>query len=261
MKYAVGCPVTVGGHLWGAVIAGSTSGPLPEDTEKRMLDFTDLVATAIANADSNAKLQASRARVLAAADATRRLIERDLHDGTQQHLVAVMLELRAMEATVPAELEELKGRLSHTTQALDEALEDLREIARGLHPALLSRRGLEPAVKALARCCPIRVKLNMRADQRLAERSEVTVYHVVSEALTNAARHADASVVHVDLSVKNATIWLSIRDDGKGGADPGRGSGLLHITDRVEALGGRLEITSPVGGGTSLLAEIPIAND
>jgi signal transduction histidine kinase len=258
---AVGCPVTVGGRLWGAVIAGSTSGPLPEDTEKRMLDFTDLVATAIANADSHAKLQASRARVLAAADATRRLIERDLHDGTQQRLVAVMLELRAMETTLPAELEESRGLLSHTTQLLDGAIEDLRGIARGLHPALLSRRGLEPAIKALARCSPIPVELNMCADRHLAERYEVTAYHVVSEALTNAAKHADASVVHVDLSVKDATIWLWIRDDGKGGADPGRGSGLLRITDRVEALGGRLQITSPVGGSTSLLAEIPIATD
>jgi signal transduction histidine kinase len=257
---AVGCPVTVDGSPWGAVCAGSASEPLPEDTEKRMLDFTDLVATAIANADSHAKLQASRARVLAAADATRRLIERDLHDGTQQRLVAVMLELRAIEAMPPADPQELRRLLSGTTHALDEALEDLRGIARGLHPALLSRQGLQPAIKALARCSPVPVELNMCADRHLAERSEVTAYHVVSEALTNAARHADASVVHVDLSVKDATIWLSIRDDGKGGADPGRGSGLLNITDRVEALGGRLQITSPAGGGTSLLAEIPNAD-
>jgi signal transduction histidine kinase len=260
LNSAVGCPVTVGGRLWGAMAAGSMSEPLPEDTEKRMLDFTDLVATAIANADSYAKLQASRARVLAAADATRRLIERDLHDGTQQRLVAVMLELRAMEAMPPADTEELRRLLSGATHALDEALEDLRGIARGLHPALLSRQGLQPAIKALARCSAVPVELNMCADRHLTERSEVTAYHVVSEALTNAARHADASVVHVDLSVKNATIWLSIRDDGKGGADPGRGSGLLHITDRVEALGGVLQIMSPVGGGTSLLAEIPIAD-
>jgi signal transduction histidine kinase len=163
-----------------------------------------------------------------------------------------------MEATVPPELKELKGQLSHTAQALDETIEDLREIARGLHPALLSRRGLQPAIKALARCSAVPVELNICADRPRMERSEVTAYHVVSEALTNAARHADASVVHVDLSVKDATIWLSIRDDGKGGADPGRGSGLLNITDRVEALGGGLQIMSPVGGGTTLLAEIPI---
>jgi signal transduction histidine kinase len=258
---AVGCPVMVGGRPWGAVVAGSTSEPLPEDTEKRMLDFTDLVATAIGNADSQAKLQASRARVLAAADATRRLIERDLHDGTQQRLVSLMLELRATETMVPAELEEVRGRLSHTTQVLDGAIEDLRGIARGLHPALLSRRGLESAVKALARCSTVPVELNIRADQPLAEHFEATTYHIVSEAVTNAAKHADATVVHVDLSVKDATIRISIRDDGNGGADPDRGSGLLNITDRVEALGGTLEITSPVAGGTSLLAEIPIADD
>jgi signal transduction histidine kinase len=257
----VGCPITVGGRLWGAVIAGSTSEPLPEDTEKRMLDFTDLVATAIANADSHDKLQASRARVLAAADATRRLIERDIHDGTQQRLVSLMLELRAMETMAPPELQELRGRLSHTTQVLDGAIEDLRGIARGLHPALLSRRGLAPAIKALARCSPIPVELNMCADRHLPERFEVTVYHVVSEALTNAAVHADASMVHVDLGVNDSTIRLSIRDDGNGGADPDRGSGLLSIQDRIEALGGSLQITSPVGGGTSLLTEIPIAND
>jgi signal transduction histidine kinase len=256
---AVGCPITVGGHLWGAVIAISTSEPLPEDTEKRMLAFTDLVVTAIVNAESHAKLEASRARVLAAADATRRLIERDLHDGTQQRLVSLMLELRAVEVTPRADPEVLRGLLSHTTQALDEALEDLRGIARGLHPALLSRRGLEPAIKGLARCSAIPVELTMCAG-RLAERYEVTVYHVVAEALTNAAKHADASAVHVDLTVKDATIRLSISDDGKGGADPDRGSGLLGVKDRIEALGGRLQIRSPPGGGTSLLTEIPIAD-
>jgi signal transduction histidine kinase len=166
-----------------------------------------------------------------------------------------------MEAMPPADPEEVRRLLSGTTHALDEALEDLRGIARGLHPALLSRRGLEPAIKALARCSAVPVELNMCADRHLAERSEVTAYHVVSEALTNAAKHADASVVHVDLSVQDATIWLSIRDDGNGGADPGRGSGLLSITDRIEALGGSLQITSPVRGGTSLLAEIPIADE
>jgi signal transduction histidine kinase len=258
---AVGCPVTVDGRLWGAVIAASTSDPLPEDTEERMLDFTDLLVTAIVNAESHAELEASRARVLAAADATRRLIESDLHDGTQQRLVCLMLELRTMEATPPADPEELKRQLSHTTQALNETIENLREIARGLHPALLSRKGLEPAIKALARCSPLPVEFHMCADRRLAERFEVTAYHVVAEALTNAAKHTDASAVHIDLIVKGSTFRLCIRDDGKGGADPDRGSGLLNTKDRVEALGGRLQSTSLVGGGTSLLAEIPIAND
>jgi GAF domain-containing protein len=168
----VGCPVTVGGRLWGAVVAGSRSEPLPEDTEKRLLDFIDLLVAAIANADSYDKLEASRARVIAAADATRRLIEHDLHSGTQQRLVSLMLELRAMEATPPADPDEVRGLLCHATQSLDEALEDLRGIARGLHPAFLSRRGLEPTIKALARRSAIPVELNVCAD-RLAERSEV----------------------------------------------------------------------------------------
>jgi signal transduction histidine kinase len=257
---AVGCPVTVDGRLWGAVLAGATSDPLPENTEQRMLDFTDLLVAAIANSENRAKLEASRSRVLAAADATRRLIERDLHDGTQQRLVALLLELRAWGVAPPADREELKGMFSRMAQALDEALEDLRGIARGLHPALLSRRGLEPAVTALASCSTTPVELNVRTGQ-LAERYEVTAYHVVAEALTNAAKHARASMVAVDLVVEDDTIRLSIRDDGKGGADPDRGSGLLGITDRVEALGGRLQLRSPEGGGTSLLAQIPIASD
>jgi signal transduction histidine kinase len=255
----LGSPITVGGRVWGAVFVASTSEPLPDNTEKRLLDFTDLLVAAVANAEDHGKLEASRARVVAAADATRRFIERDLHDGTQQRLVSLMLHLRAVEGTLPAELEEFKGVLSHTIQTLDEALEDLRGIARGLLPALLSRAGLEPALKALARCSTVPVELNLRVGE-LAERFEVTAYHIVAEALTNAANHADASVVHVDLIVKESTVRLSVRDDGKGGADVDSGSGLINIRDRVEALGGRLEITSPVGGGTSLLAEIPIAD-
>ncbi|MDN3358977.1 DUF4118 domain-containing protein [Actinomadura sp. DC4] len=257
---AIGCPVTVGGRVWGAVIAASTSTPLPQDTEKRLLDFTDLLVAAIANAEDRGKLQASRARVVAAADATRRFIERDLHDGTQQRLVSLMLHLRAVESTLPAELAEFRGLLSHTTQTLDEALEDLRGIARGLLPALLSRAGIEPALRALARCSTVPVELDLRTGE-LAEHLEVTVYRIVAEALTNAAQHADASVVHVDLAADETTARLSIRDDGRGGADPDRGRGLIGIRDRVEALGGRLEIASPAGGGTSLLVEIPIAGD
>jgi signal transduction histidine kinase len=257
---ALGCPITVGGRVWGAVVTASTSEPLPDNIEKRLLDFTDLLVAAIANAEDYGKLQASRARVVAAADATRRFVERDLHDGTQQRLVSLMLHLRAVEGTLPAELEEFRELLSDTIQTLDEALEDLRGVARGLLPALLSRAGLQPALRALARCSTVPVELDLRPGE-LAERFEVTAYHIVAEALTNAARHANASMVHVDLIVKEATVRLSIRDDGKGGADPARGSGLIGIRDRVEALGGRLEITSPVGGGTSLRAEIPIADN
>jgi signal transduction histidine kinase len=261
VKAEVGCPVKVRGRLWGVVLVASTSDPLPEGTEERMLNFTELLAAAIENADSRAELQASRARILTAADATRRLIERDLHDRMQQRLVSLILEMRAAEATVPPRLIDLRARLSHMAEALDEATEDLREIARGLHPALLSRKGIEPALRTLSRRSPIPVELNMHVAQDLAERFEGTAYHIVSEALTNAAEHAHASAVHVDLVVEGAIIRLAIRDDGKEGADPDRGSGLLNIKDRVEALGGTLKITSPAGGGTSLLIEIPITDD
>jgi signal transduction histidine kinase len=260
IRFAAGCPIMVGGRPWGAVIGASVADPLPPDTEERLLDFTDLLVTAIVNAESHAALEASRARVLAAADATRRLIERDLHDGTQQRLVALMLELRTMAADPPQERRELKRLLSRTTRSLDQVIADLRGIARGLHPALLSRLGLEPAIKALARCSRVPVELNV-CTGRLGERSEVTAYHVVCEGLTNAGRHANASVVHVDLAVEDSSIRLSIRDDGTGGADLRRGKGLLAIRDRVEALGGRLEITSPPGAGTSLFAEFPVADD
>jgi signal transduction histidine kinase len=258
VKAEVGCPVKVGGRLWGVVLVASTSDPLPEGTEERMLNFTELLVVAIESVESRSELRASRARAIDAADATRRLIERDLHDRMQQRLVSLLLEMRAVEAAAPPQL---RARLSHMAQALDEAIADLSEIARGLLPVLLSRRGIEPALRTLARRFPIPVELNMCVAQDLAERFEVTVYHVVLEALTNAAEHADASVVHVDLVVEGAIIRLAIRDDGKGGADPDRGSGLLSINDRVEALGGTLKITSPAGGGTSLLIEIPIADD
>ncbi|SNT17392.1 GAF domain-containing protein [Streptosporangium subroseum] len=259
---AVGCPIVVEGRMWGALVAFSTGpGPQPEGREERMAEFTELVATAIANAESRAQLTASRARVVEAADETRRRIERDLHDGTQQRLVTLGLELRAAEATAPPELEKLRQQLSHTAQGLAGAVEDLQEISRGIHPAVLSRGGLGPALKTLARRSAVPVELTVDTDRRLAERVEVAAYYVVSEALTNAAKHARASVVYVDLAMENGIVRISIRDDGVGGADPGHGSGLIGLRDRVDALGGCIEIVSPAEGGTSLSVQIPAEND
>jgi signal transduction histidine kinase len=255
---SVGCPIVVEGQLWGAMIALSVvPESQPEGTEERMLHFTELVATAIANAESRAELTASRARVVAAADETRRRIERDLHDGAQQRLITLGLELRAAEATAPPQLEELRAHLSHTAQGLAGVIEDLQEISRGLHPPVLSKGGLGPALRMLARRSAVPVELNVCADRRLAERVEVAVYYIVSEALTNVAKHAYASVVHVDLRVEDALVRFSIRDDGVGGADPGHGSGLIGLRDRLEVLGGSIEIASPAGEGTSLLVTIP----
>jgi len=255
---SVGCPIVVGCDLWGVAIASSSSPePLPADTEERMLEFTELAATAIANAQSHSDLIASRARVVTAADETRRRIERDLHDGTQQNLVSIGLEMRAIEAAVPPELDEIKHQIADAARAMDHAVAELQEISRGLHPAVLARGGLKPALNTLARRSSMAVELTVTGERALPQRYEVTVYYIVSEALTNAAKHAQATKVDVHLTMNEALIRLSIRDDGIGGADPACGSGLTGLTDRVNALGGRMEIVSPVRGGTALSAEIP----
>jgi PAS domain S-box-containing protein len=254
----VASPIVVEGSLWGAMIVTLNSAPLPPDTEERMAKFTELVATAIANAQSRAELAASRARLVAAADESRRRIERDLHDGTQQRLVALGLVLRATEADVPPELPMLRASIAATATGLAAAVDELREISRGIHPVVLTTGGIRPALNTLARRSPVPVELAVHVDRRLPERVEVATYYVVSEALANAAKHAHASVVQVDVDPRDAGVELVVRDDGVGGADTRRGSGLIGLRDRVEALGGTLEISSSAGKGTSLLARIPI---
>ena len=228
------------------------------DMEARLASFTELVATAIANAESRADLAASRARIVAAADETRRRIGRDLHDRAQQRLVSLGLELRAALATLPPHLDELAGQLARVAEGLAGASDELQEICRGIHPAILSAGGLEPALGVLARRSALPVKLDLHTERRLPEPVEVAAYYAVSEALTNAAKHADASVVHVELDAQDGTVTLSIRDDGIGGADPAQGSGLVGLSDRIEALGGTLEVRSPAGHGTQVLIEVPV---
>ena len=206
---------------------------------------------------SHADLRESRARVVAASDETRRRIERDLHDGTQQRLVSLGLEIRAAEAMSPAELTELRAQLSRAAGGLTEAVEELQEIARGIHPAILSKGGLGPALRTLARRSAIPVELQLNTDNRLTEPIEAAAYYVVSEALTNAAKHSRASAVWVDVETQDGGVRISIRDDGVGGAAPSRGSGLLGLKDRVEALGGEIELDSSSGNGTSLRVAIP----
>jgi signal transduction histidine kinase len=256
---AVGAPVIVEGHLWGLIGASSTlEQPLPPDTEARLASFTELVATAIANADSRAELMASRARIVAAADDTRRRIERDLHDGTQQQLVSLMLELRAVQAALPPQSVELRGELSRIAERAKDVFDQVREISHGIHPAILSESGLTPALKALARRSAVPVELDLRSGRRLPGHVEVAAYYAVSEALANAAKHAHASAVQIELDTPDTVVRLAIRDDGIGGADPAQGSGLTGLRDRIEALGGTLEVTSPAGSGTTLLIEIPV---
>ena len=257
IRSAVGTPITVEGRLWGVFSAASTQEqPLPPDTEARLASFTELVATAIANTDSRAELMASRARIVAAADETRRRIERDLHDGIQQQLVSLMLDLRVVQAAVPSGLAELEGGLARIAERAAGVIDEAREISHGIHPAILSERGLTPALRALARRSAVPVELDLRTGQRLPGHVEVAAYYAVSEALANAAKHARASVVHVELDTPDRVVRLAIRDDGIGGADPARGSGLTGLSDRIEAVGGKLEMTSPTGGGTTLLIEI-----
>jgi signal transduction histidine kinase len=256
---AVGTPIIVDGNLWGLMVVSSTlEQPLPADTEARLTSFTDLLATAIANAESRAELGASRARIVTAADAARRGVERDLHDGAQQRLVSLGLELRSVQAEVPPGLPTMARSLSRVADGLADVQDELMEIARGLHPAILARGGLGPALRTLARRSPIPVELDVKIDERMAERVEVPAYYVVSEALTNAAKHAGASVVRVGVEAVERALRVFVHDDGVGGADPTRGSGLVGLKDRVEAFGGTIVVDSPLGEGTTLLVELPL---
>ncbi len=258
-RSAAGVPVVVDGALWGVMAVGSRdTEPLPADFVGRLAKFTELLATAIANAEGRAKLDASRARIVATADATRHQIERDLHDGAQQQLVSLALALRAAQATVPEELAQHRSELGRVADGLTAALDDLREIALGIHPAGLSEDGLTPALKRLVARSPLRVNLDVRADGRFPEPVEVTAYYVISEALTNAAKYADSPVVDVAVAADGRALRVEIRDDGRGGADPAKGSGLLGLKDRVQAIGGTMRLTSPPTAGTSLRVELPL---
>ena len=256
---SVASPIVVEARLWGVLFLHSKQSPQPfaRNAESRLTGFTELVATAVANAESRAELVASRARIVAAADEARRRMERDLHDGTQQQLVSLMLQLRAAQAAVPAGFGELEGGLARIAGGLAGVFDRVREISHGIHPAIVSDKGLAPALRALARRSPVPVELDLHAGRRLPGPVEVAAYYAVSEAVANAAKHACASAVQVELGADEAMVRLAIRDDGTGGADPARGSGLTGLGDRIEALGGTLHITSPPGGGTTLLIQIP----
>lgn len=253
---AIGAPVIVAGRTWGALKALSTAAePLGERDAERAAEFTDLVASAIANSQARADLTASRARVVAVADESRRQIERDLHDGTQQRLIALLLALRATETQAA---DDLQNRLHGIGNDLAQAIDELRELARGIHPSILSEGGLTPAIKSLARRSPIPVEVDLRLPGRLGSHVEIGVYYVVAEALTNAIRHAHATVISVQADVADEHLTLSIEDDGVGGAEPGTGTGLTGLGDRVAALGGSMQIASRPGAGTRLGIIIPL---
>ena len=255
LRAGVGVPVSVAGRPWGCMFVASKREPLPTGTEKRLAAFTELAGTAIANAEAQAALTASRARIVATADATRRRIERNLHDGAQQRLVSLALNLRAAQAGAAPGTGE---QLDQLATGLDGVLDDLREIARGLHPAVLADGGLRPALKTLARRSPIPVDLDIRVDRRLSEPVEMAAYYTVAEALTNAAKHADATAADIQVTAGDGVLHLSVHDNGRGGAAFSHGTGLLGLRDRAEALGGHLGLDSPPGAGTTLEITLPL---
>jgi signal transduction histidine kinase len=257
-RSSVANPIAVEGRLWGVIVASTRRGSLPADSEQRMLDFTELVSTAIADADSRSELAASRARIVAASDEARRRVERDLHDGVQQRLVSLALELRAAQSALPPAAGDVRAELSHVVDGLTGALDELREIARGIHPAILSEGGLGPALKTLTRRAPIPVALDVRVDDEPPDGVEVAAYYAVSELITNAAKHAHASTLSVAVTSADGVLRMVVRDDGVGGADPSRGSGLVGLRDRIEALGGAISVSSPRGDGTAIEIALPL---
>jgi len=253
----VAAPIIVNGAVWGLMVVASTARPIRADAEDHLAEFTELLGTAIANTQSRAELSASRARVVAAADETRRRLERDLHDGIQQRLVALALKARTIETMTPRPAHEIQCELSVLADGLGNSLDELREISRGIHPAILSEAGLGPALQALARRSAVPVELHLDVGRDLAEHVEVAAYYIASEALTNAAKHARASVVQLRVDGTDGALTLSVRDDGIGGADPGKGSGIIGLKDRVDSLGGVISVSSPPGLGTTLNVRLP----
>jgi signal transduction histidine kinase len=257
---AVAAPVTVGGRLWGALVGATASEePPPTGLEQRLCDFAHLVGQALANADARDRLAASRAELVEVSDDERRKLERDLHDGAQQRLVSLALTLRLAQEQIrrdPGDAEELIGR---SREELNEALQELRELARGIHPAVLSDRGLEPAVEALAHRAHVPVELGEFPESRPPEQVELAAYFVISEALTNIAKYASATRATVAVTRTNGSLTVEVGDDGVGGADPRRGSGLSGLAARLEAIDGRLWVESVAGCGTTVRASVPWA--
>jgi signal transduction histidine kinase len=253
----VAAPIALGGSAWGAVVA-TLMAPhtFPSGAEERLGAFTRLVSLGLANEEARAELAASRARLVSAGDEERRRLERNLHDGAQQRLVSLSLSLRLAQAKLTSNPEKAKELLTEAKVELDVALEELRELARGIHPAVLTERGLGPALQTLADRAPLPVELELHPE-RLPRRVEAAAYYIVSEALANVAKYAHASEVTVSVGQDNGSAVVEVADNGIGGADPLLGSGLRGLTDRIEALDGTLVVDSRPGEGTRIHAQIP----
>jgi signal transduction histidine kinase len=257
IRTGIAAPVKVAGQLWGAIsLAGGGERSFPEHSENHLADFADLLGVALANSAARKELDASRARLVQIGDAERRRLERNLHDGAQQRLISLALALRLVETRLHSSPDEAAALVAAARDDLTHALEELRELARGIHPVILTERGLRPALEMLARRAPFDVDVQT-PDERLPDAVEAVSYYIASEALANAAKYAQASQVDIRVEHGNGTVVVEVADDGVGGADPAAGSGLRGLVDRVEAVGGRLRITSPPGGGTTVAAEMP----
>ncbi|MBA2475226.1 MAG: PAS domain S-box protein [Actinobacteria bacterium] len=257
-RSAIGAPIHVDGTLWGAIVTSSMSEePWPEDAERRLTEFAELVSQALANADAREQLSASRARLVEASDAERRRLERNLHDGAQQRLVAVSLTIRLAEARLAVEPGEAQALLAGAREELAVALAELRELAQGIHPSVLVERGLAPALQTVASRAPIPVEVLSVPSGRLPPSVEIAAYYLVSEALANVAKHAQASRATVAVDRSGDRVTIEVSDDGVGGADANGGSGLRGLADRISTLAGSLDVVSPPGGGTTVRAAIP----
>jgi signal transduction histidine kinase len=258
IRSAAGGPIILGRRVWGALSAVWPHGEsMPAGAEDRVAAFAELVSHAIENAETREELAASRARLVEAADEARRRIERDLHDGAQQRLVAAALELTLLDQRLDRDPAGARAALARARDQLECGLGELRDLARGIHPAVLTDHGLEAALHALVQRAPVAVELRVQVPGRLDASIEAAAYFLVSEALTNVGKYAQADTVSVELTSTGGGLSVLVADDGVGGADPARGSGLRGLGDRVQAVGGRLEVSSPPGKGTRLRALLP----
>jgi signal transduction histidine kinase len=258
--WVIAAPVIIKGSLLGALTASRFgSAMFPAGAEVHLRSFADLAAQSIANERAQAELRASRARIVRTADETRRRLERNLHDGAQQRLLSVSVTLRLAANTLASAPEETGRLLTAASEELNEALEELRDLARGLHPATLTKYGLVPALDALSKRAPLPVTVANDVDGRLPEAVEAALYYVASESLTNVVKYARASKVDVSVSCGNGVAVIEVVDDGVGGADPAGGSGFRGLADRTEALDGSFGVDSPPGKGTRVWARIPVS--
>jgi signal transduction histidine kinase len=257
VRSTVGAPVVVDGRTWGVLVAiWEERGPPPDDTEERMSMFAELLDTAIANADNRDQLTASRARMLAAGDDARRRVVRDLHDGAQQRLVHTIVSLKLAQRAVHENRIDANVLLAEALGSAERATAELRELAHGILPSVLTR-GLRAGVDSIASRLDLPVEVDV-SSERLSGDIEASAYFIVAEALTNVVKHAQATRATVRAAVDDGVLTLEVHDDGVGGANP-EGQGLVGIADRVDALGGRLRIESADDGGTVLTARLPLS--